>query len=359
MIFDSGIGVVINYAHKRYSHELRLEAATFIAHVTHTSILTLQMFIACRGFKVLVDLLDEEPQDLVYEGVSGISSVFDLNHSTNKIEFCRIFAKEGLLEPLSSALSISLKDDSEEAIEVREQSTKIYLIFAQVAQTDKVVLKYLGTRSILRKLLKCCLSIDLNSGGILVNLLKVFKHVSTNANMLEVLQNSNAIDVFVKILESRIEGKGDRSNEISSQLLQIFFSLTRLSPSRQEEAAQAGLIPQLKRVYETSSPLKQFALPILCDFAHAGKSCRALLWKHSGLELYVRLLGDPYFQVSALEAILVWLQNETDRVESYLIQLKPLESILSMLIYSKANSFEATLEPLLKICRLSKGKILY
>lgn len=63
----------------------------------------------------------------------------------------------------------------------------------------------------------------------------------------------------------------------------------------------------MKREVEVSSPLKQFALPILCDLASAGKSCRTLLWQHDCLKLYLKLLSDPYFQVSALEAILVWL----------------------------------------------------
>lgn len=94
--------------------------------------------------------------------------------------------------------------------------------------------------------------------------------------------------------------------EISNHVFQICYNLCRLNKSRQEEAAQAGIIPYLKRVIETSSPLKQFALPILCDLAGAGKSCRTLLWQHDGVSLYVKLLDDPYFQVSALESILSW-----------------------------------------------------
>lgn len=79
-----------------------------------------------------------------------------------------------------------------------------------------------------------------------------------------------------------------------------------MNKSRQEEAAQAGIIPCLRRVSEGNSPLKQFALPILCDLASAGKACRACLWQHDGLQMYIKLLSDPYFQVSALEAILSW-----------------------------------------------------
>lgn len=59
-------------------------------------------------------------------------------------------------------------------------------------------------------------------------------------------------------------------------MVNALFNLCRLSKIRQEEAAVAGAIPILQRVVQGSSPLKQFALPILCDFAHASKTCRRL-----------------------------------------------------------------------------------
>ncbi|KAG8900604.1 hypothetical protein FRB99_005949, partial [Tulasnella sp. 403] len=120
-----------------------------------------------------------------------------------------------------------------------------------------------------------------------------------------------------------------------------------------EEAAQAGIIPLLKRVIEASSPLKQFALPILCDLASAGKSCRSLLWQHDILNLYLRLLSDQYFQVTALESIYLWLQDETARVEDHLTQGNNISSLVSCFVSAKTNSFENLLDPFLKITRLS------
>jgi hypothetical protein len=141
--------------------------------------------------------------------------------------------------------------------------------------------------------------------------------------------------------------------EISNHVFQTCYNLCRLNKSRQEEAAQAGIIPCLKRVIETSSPLKQFALPILCDLASAGKSCRSLLWQHDGLTMYIKLMDDPYFQVSALESILSWLQDETSRVEDELLKQESIDSLLKCFVSCKANSFENLLDPLLKIIRLS------
>jgi hypothetical protein len=140
---------------------------------------------------------------------------------------------------------------------------------------------------------------------------------------------------------------------MSNHIFQTCYNLCRLNKSRQEEAAQAGIIPSLVRVIETSSPLKQFALPILCDLASAGKSCRTLLWQHDGLQMYLKLLDDPYFQVSALESIVSWLQDETSRVEDELLKPGPTDSLLSCFVTAKANSFENLLDPFLKMMRLS------
>ena len=140
--------------------------------------------------------------------------------------------------------------------------------------------------------------------------------------------------------------------ESSNHILQTCYNLCRLNKGRQEEAAQAGIIPCLKRVIEANSPLKQFALPILCDLASAGKSCRTMLWQHDGLHIYLGLLSDPYFQISALEAIVQWLQDDTARVEDVLTEPWSLDRLVECFTSSKTNSFENVLEPLIKIIRL-------
>ncbi len=70
--------------------------------------------------------------------------------------------------------------------------------------------------------------------------------------------------------------------------------------------------------------------------------------------MYLQLLGDPYFQVSALESILSWLQDETARVEDELLrQPDTIDTLTKCFVNSKANSFENVLDPFLKMIRLS------
>lgn len=70
--------------------------------------------------------------------------------------------------------------------------------------------------------------------------------------------------------------------------------------------------------------------------------------------MYLQLLGDPYFQVSALESILSWLQDETARVEDELLRhAQAIDALTKCFVNSKANSFENLLDPFLKVIRLS------
>ena len=50
------------------------------------------------------------------------------------------------------------------------------------------------------------------------------------------------------------------------------------------------------------SPLRQFALPIMCDIAKASKRARAELKQHNGVQFYLGLLSTSYWQVSRLQA---------------------------------------------------------
>ncbi|KAH9171626.1 hypothetical protein EDB89DRAFT_2243319 [Lactarius sanguifluus] len=160
--------------------------------------------------------------------------------------------------------------------------------------------------------------------------------MSMNAVMLEVLQNANAFEILTRIIDE--QSLGPHSTEMSNHIFQTCYNLCRLNKGRQEEVAQAGIIP----VIESSSPLRrQFALSILRDLASAGKNCRVLLRHFSR------------FPTFALESILAWLQEETARVEDELARPKSLNVLLKCFVLAKAGSFGNLLDPLLKIYRHS------
>lgn len=108
----------------------------------------------CRGLKVLVDLLDEdytEQSELVVHALNGICSVFELQSPTTKNDFCRMFIREGLLDPLSSALLNIMTSQGDLAAEMNHKMVQIVLVFCQVSQSDIHVRNALGTRKVIRR----------------------------------------------------------------------------------------------------------------------------------------------------------------------------------------------------------------
>ena len=112
--------------------------------------------LRCRGLKVLVDLLDEdfvEQRDLVVHALNGIGNVFELQSPTPKNDFCRMFIREGLLNPLSSALINVMAADPSTSAAMKAKIIQIILVFCQVSQSDVHVRNALGTRMVVRS--KC------------------------------------------------------------------------------------------------------------------------------------------------------------------------------------------------------------
>ncbi|BGP47541.1 Protein kinase of the Mitotic Exit Network [Rhodotorula kratochvilovae] len=313
-----GCPVVMAFSSRRYAREIRLEAALFI---------------------------DAEGKDLVWMAVDGISRVFEMQGPTPRNDFCRILTQEGLLDPLSTALLAVCGDGDDLAESAKAKIVHILLLFAQ---SDHKVKEAMARRAILLRLVKAAGVLE---PELLAVLLKTLKNLSMLPAALDPLQHAGAIEMLVAILAQTYRGR--LAAEIQNHAVNALFNLCRLSKARQAEAAAAGAIPLLQRIVGDSSPLKQFALPILCDFAHAGKACRKLLWQHDGVALYLQLLKDTFWVNPALEAILVWLQDETTRVEECLLEQSAIDALVRLFCKTKSTVFENLLEPLHKILRTS------
>ncbi|KAL4978100.1 hypothetical protein BDW66DRAFT_165175 [Aspergillus desertorum] len=353
LCFVGGIPIINEFAAKKYPREIRLEAAAFVQQMYQTSTLTLQMFVSAGGLNVLVEFLEddyEDERDLVLVGVNGIWSVFELQGSTPKNDFCRILSRSSVLDPLSLVLSRVLDEEGELAEIVEGRIANIFFIFSQA---ENHVKEMVSERTVLHRVLK---ELKRMTPAHQITMLKFIKNLSMLSTTLDSLQNSNAIDVLTDLLRSTI--KRPHFREVSNQILNTIYNMCRLNKSRQEDAALNGIVPLLQKIVKTERPLKEFALPILCDMAHSGKVGRRELWRNKGLAFYISLLSDPYWQVTALDAIFIWLQEETAKVEEHLLENRYdqpsfTDAIVRCLTLSKANAFENILEPLQKLLRLS------
>lgn len=304
LCFVGGIPIVTRFSHKKYSSDIRLEAAAFVRQMYQTSTLTLQMFISCGGLNVLVEFLEEDyddQRDLVIVGVNGVWSVFELQGPTPKNDFCRLFSRNNALYPLSLVLNRVLDEEGELAELIEGRIANIFLIFSQA---ENHVKESVADRIILKKVLK---DLKRMSPAHQITMLKFIKNLSMLATTLDSLHLSNCIEELADLLQASMKlPSSKRKREIWNHISNIMFNLCRLSKRRQEDAALNGVIPLLQKIAEVHKPIKNFALPVLCDMAHATKRCRLILWQSKGLAYYIGVLDDKYWGATALDAIFIW-----------------------------------------------------
>lgn len=164
-----------------------------------------------------------EQTDLVEGALNGINSVFELQSPTTKNDFCRMFIREGLLDPLSSALLNVMAIRDAPTKETKMKIIQILLVFTQVSQSDVHVKSALGTRKVVRRMYSPCSgsfktwTLNIHFLGLLracellepeclVHILKAVKHLSMNATLHEVLQNANALEILIRILDEQSTG---------------------------------------------------------------------------------------------------------------------------------------------------------
>ncbi|TVY13708.1 Cytokinesis protein sepH [Lachnellula arida] len=351
LCFVGGIPIITKFAARQYSTEIRLEAAAFVRQMYQTSTLTLQMFVSAGGLNVLVEFLDEdydEARDLVLIGVNGIWNVFELQGPTPKNDFCRIFSRSKILSPLALVLDRVLDEEDELSELVEGRIVNIFYLFSQA---ENYVKEVVADRVVLKRVLK-----DLRrmTPAHQITMLKFIKNLSMLSTTLDSLHAANAIELLIDLLSLSMKKAPAHFREISNQVLNTMYNLCRLSKVRQEDAAINGIIPLLQKIMKTKRPPKEFALPIICDMAHSGKVGRKYLWQNKGLQFYVSLLEDQYWQVTALDAIFIWLQEETAKVEKSLLEGNFIEAIVQCFNAPRASAFDYNLlEPLQKLLRLS------
>ncbi|KAF2100393.1 hypothetical protein NA57DRAFT_12354, partial [Rhizodiscina lignyota] len=344
-----GIPIVTKFAGKNYARDIRMEAAAFIRQMYQSSPQTLQIFIGSGGLKILAALIEEDlvtERDMVLIGLMGLQKVFDLQGITRKNDYCRILSRNQLLAPLADVLNQILDEDSEIAELVQERVVNLFYLFSQSAP---YVQELSADRQVLSSLLN---DLDRMKPTHRVTMLKFIKHLSMLSTTHEALLNSGAIELLINLLKNAEESS---SQEVENQVLNILWNLCKHNKPRQEFAAKKGIIPLLMEAGSSGRAVKEFALPILCEMAHSGKSGRKALWANRGLQFYIRLLGDLYYQTQALDAIFVWLQEETARVEQGLLDGAFSDAIVQCFTNKNTSSdvFENLLEPLQKIVRLS------
>ncbi|KAG2318344.1 hypothetical protein Bca52824_011557 [Brassica carinata] len=222
---------------------------------------------------------------------------------------------------------------------------KVADLLLEFARADTTVKSYMCSQSLLSRLFHMFNRVE---PPILLKILKCTNHLSTDPNCLESLQRADAIKHLIPNLEVK---EGNLVDQIHHEVLSALFNLCKINKRRQEQAAENGIIPHLMLFVMSDSPLKQYALPLLCDMAHASRNSREQLRVHGGLDVYLSLLDDEYWSVIALDSIAVCLAQDNDnrKVEQALLKDDAIYTLVNFFQSCPERHFVHILEPFLKI----------
>lgn len=227
----------------------------------------------------------------------------------------------------------------------REYLEKVADLLLEFTRADTTVKSHMCSLSLLIRLFQMLNKLE---SPILLKILKCINQLSTDPNCLEYLQRADAIKHLIPILERQ---DGPLVSEIHNEVLNALYNLCKINKRRQEQAAENGIIPHLMRFIITDSPLKQTALPLLCDMAHASRYTREQLRVHNGLDVYLSLLDDVGWSVTALDSLAVCLAHDNDhrKVEQALLKKEAVQKLVTFFQCCSEQSFVHILEPFLKI----------
>lgn len=227
----------------------------------------------------------------------------------------------------------------------REYLEKVSDLLLEFAGADTTVKAFMCSQSLLSRLFQMFNKVE---PPILLKLLKCINHLSTDPHCLEHLQRADAIKYLIPNLDLK---DGPVVSKIHHEVLHTLFNLCKINKRRQEQAAENGIIPHLMQFIMSGSPLRQYALPLLCDMAHASRNSREQLRAHGGLDVYLSLLEDDLWSVTALDSIAVCLahDNDTKRVEQALLKKDAVQKLVKFFENCPEQHFLHILEPFLKI----------
>ncbi|CAH1414739.1 unnamed protein product [Lactuca virosa] len=227
----------------------------------------------------------------------------------------------------------------------REYLEKVADLLLEFAGADSTVKSYMCSQSLLSRLFQMFNKIE---PPILLKLLKCINLLSTDPHCLEHLQRADAIKHLIPNLDLK---DGPLVSQIHHEVLNALFNLCKINKRRQEQAAENGIIPHLMRFIMSDSPLRQYALPLLCDMAHASRNSREQLRAHGGMDVYLSLLEDQLWSVTALDSIAVCLAHDNDnkKVEQALLRKESVQKLVRFFQCCPEQFFLHILEPFLKI----------
>jgi len=241
--------------------------------------------------------------------------------------------------------------NSEEGEEELNYIEKVSQIFKVFSMGDSEVKTKICSKDILANI-KSAIKMMAPRSKEVIMLLNMLRNVSFERVVLNQL---NVMIVPLLEVAMFFVKKGEFLPEVFNQITHCLFHTCRLNKGRQELAAKSGLIPVLLFVINNNKPLKEFAVPLMCELAGSSSVTRSILLDNNGMTFYLDLLKDSKgtFLTDSLEAIAVCFENERERVEPLLVTSQNIGFIKQAFVHVQDHELVKLLDSMLRILLIS------
>lgn len=311
-----------------------MESASFVRKLVSVNDFTRRVFLSCRGLDFIVLLLKsdyEKQRRLHWMAIEGLHTILTQQGPNNKNDFCVLVLRSGALGLMIERMRDLAYDESDEGLVYLEQVVDLLAIFSTAGSQVK---DYMAARIFMIEIIDSLEYLHVKQK---LTVMRVLRNLSSSPPVLETLHRMNCCGMFIELL-SASDLAIDK--DLRNQSIFLMFNYCRVNKSRQERAALNDIVPPLLQLIADNDPLKQFALPILCDLAHTSRTCRQILEQNDVLSLFLRLLRDgnnDYWQVNSLESIYAWMVDEPDKIEPILVQFQNIEILVNLFVQARST----------------------
>lgn len=352
---------VMRYCSAKHSYETRQLAARFIERMLDEES-TMHMFIACRGFTVFVELLDDDVmRGIVLNRVAlgGIERMLSMDNQRHKRDFCRRFVSAGLLRRLARNIGCTMRLVGAKRAQRDDALLPHITLLARLLQTfaaraDPAVKRHLSDSEVLVPLIALLAHEDVPREAA-ASVLCCLRDISRDPSTHDALQRAGAIAVLVAQLSVGAARTASRAGKPVHHVVSTLHNLCILSAPRQQEAVSAGLVPHLVRYIRSNDMnLRALCVDIYSGLACASHETRVELSKCDGVDFYVELLHRlsvpgtvRKWQARVLQAMCEWLEDATQTalVECRLVDERNSAVLCSALAGVGVEDVEGVLEP--------------
>lgn len=376
---------VMQYCRKKEPFQIRILAAKFLDKMMELE-RVLNMFIACRGFSIFVDLLEPDVSqygELSEIALRGINRMMALDNQRHKRDFCRCLSWNGLLDRIVDGITFNMErvehfDQGDgpgvscntstkkpaisgACINVRlDHVTKMAnLLQMFAARADPIVKSNMTNGHVLNEMIR---QIDNKFAPreAVLSILCCVRDLSRDPQTHHALQLARTIQTLVRYLSET------RARECNAEqfIISSLHNLCIVSTARQEIAARAGVVPHLKR-YIVSKDINvgSLCIDIFSGLGCAGHATRVELAKEEGVDFYVYLmvmLCGPRtvrkWQARVLQSVAEWLEDSTqvELVEQRLLAEENRTRVCVSLAQVRLSELEGVLEPYLRMMTASE-----